>query len=70
MPIEWGKPTARNHTINAERIPIMSSKSGFTAEEKAAMKERAKELKAETRAKKQREVGEQEIGRASCRERV
>lgn len=39
----------------------MSSKSGFTAEEKAAMKERAKELKAETRAKKQREVGEQAL---------
>jgi uncharacterized protein YdhG (YjbR/CyaY superfamily) len=31
---------------------------GFTAEEKAAMKERAKELKAEARAGKDREAGE------------
>lgn len=31
---------------------------GFTADEKAAMKERAKELKAEERAKKNREEGE------------
>ena len=31
---------------------------GFTAEEKAAMKERAKELKAEARASKNKEQGE------------
>jgi uncharacterized protein YdhG (YjbR/CyaY superfamily) len=43
---------------------IMSSKKdtkkskGFTADEKAAMKARAKELKAEERAKKNREEGE------------
>jgi len=34
---------------------------GFTAEEKAAMKERAKELKAETRANKKREEGEKDL---------
>jgi uncharacterized protein YdhG (YjbR/CyaY superfamily) len=34
---------------------------GFTAEEKAAMKERAKELKAEARAKKSREEGERDV---------
>jgi uncharacterized protein YdhG (YjbR/CyaY superfamily) len=34
---------------------------GFTAEEKAAMKERAKELKAEERAKNDREAGEADV---------
>lgn len=34
---------------------------GFSAEEKAAMKERAKELKAEAKAKKNREEGEKAI---------
>ncbi|MCU0490312.1 MAG: DUF1801 domain-containing protein [Chloroflexaceae bacterium] len=34
---------------------------GFTAEEKAAMKERAKELKAEARANKNREEGEHDV---------
>lgn len=34
---------------------------GFTAEEKAAMKERAKELKAEARANKKREEGESDL---------
>jgi uncharacterized protein YdhG (YjbR/CyaY superfamily) len=34
---------------------------GFTAEEKAAMKERAKELKAEARAKKDRAEGESDV---------
>ncbi len=35
--------------------------AGFTAEEKAAMKERAKELKAEERANKKREEGEKDL---------
>jgi uncharacterized protein YdhG (YjbR/CyaY superfamily) len=34
---------------------------GFTAEERAAMKERAKELKAEERSKKDRAAGEQDL---------
>ncbi|MCB9140230.1 MAG: DUF1801 domain-containing protein [Caldilineaceae bacterium] len=41
----------------------MSSKKsdGFTAEEKAAMKARAKELKAEARANQKREEGEKDL---------
>jgi uncharacterized protein YdhG (YjbR/CyaY superfamily) len=35
--------------------------TGFTAEEKAAMKERAKELKAETRANRTRAEGERDL---------
>jgi uncharacterized protein YdhG (YjbR/CyaY superfamily) len=34
---------------------------GFTAEEKAAMRERAKELKAEARASKDRDAGEKDV---------
>ena len=34
---------------------------GFTAEERAAMKERAKELKAEARAQKDKAVGERDV---------
>lgn len=41
---------------------ITTQKSaGFTKEEKAAMKERAKELKAEARAQKNREAGESDV---------
>lgn len=39
----------------------MSTKKGFTKEEQAAMKERAKELKAEERANKKREDGEKDL---------
>ena len=39
----------------------MSAKKGFTKEEQAAMKERAKELKAEARANKKREEGEKDL---------
>lgn len=38
-----------------------SSTAGFSAEERAAMKERAKELKAEERAKKDRAAGERDV---------
>jgi uncharacterized protein YdhG (YjbR/CyaY superfamily) len=37
------------------------TREGFTAEERAAMKERAKELKAEARASKNREEGERDL---------
>jgi uncharacterized protein YdhG (YjbR/CyaY superfamily) len=37
------------------------SSEGFSAEEKAAMQERARELKAEARASKQREQGEKDL---------
>ena len=39
----------------------MSAKKGFTDEEKAAMKERARELRAESRANKNREDGESDV---------
>ena len=39
----------------------MSSKKGFTKEEQAAMKERAKEMKAEARANQKREEGEKDL---------
>ena len=39
----------------------MSTNSGFTKEEKAAMKARAKELKAEARANQKRADGEKEL---------
>jgi uncharacterized protein YdhG (YjbR/CyaY superfamily) len=42
------------------RKPAKKS-SGFTAEERAAMRERAKELKAEARAKKDRAAGEKAL---------
>lgn len=38
-----------------------TSSAGFTAEERAAMKERARELKAEARANKDRAAGEQAL---------
>jgi uncharacterized protein YdhG (YjbR/CyaY superfamily) len=40
---------------------IDQASQGFTAEEKAAMKERAKELKAEARLSKDREAGENAV---------
>ena len=46
------KSTTKNATQKSD---------GFTNEEKAAMKERAKELKAEARANKKREEGEQDL---------
>jgi uncharacterized protein YdhG (YjbR/CyaY superfamily) len=40
---------------------MAEKKKGFTAEERAAMRERAKELKAEERASKNREEGERDV---------
>ena len=40
---------------------IHETSEGFTAEERAAMKERAKELKAEARANKNKEQGESDV---------
>jgi uncharacterized protein YdhG (YjbR/CyaY superfamily) len=46
----------------AKRPSTTKKKStGFTAEEKAAMRERARELKAEARAKKDRAAGEKDV---------
>lgn len=41
--------------------PKKSQQKGFTAEERAAMKERARELKAEERMKKDRAAGEADV---------
>src|SRR5918993_1429057 len=40
---------------------IQETSEGFTAEERAAMKERAKELKAEARASKKKADGESDV---------
>src|SRR2546423_11801328 len=40
---------------------INKKSAGFTAEEKAAMKNRAQELRAEARAKKNKEEGESDV---------
>jgi uncharacterized protein YdhG (YjbR/CyaY superfamily) len=46
----------------AERKPAKKdTQKGFTADERAAMKERARELKAEARANKSRAEGEREV---------
>jgi uncharacterized protein YdhG (YjbR/CyaY superfamily) len=46
--------------MNQDKSTIRKA-SGFTAEERAAMKERAKELKAEERANKDRAAGERDV---------
>jgi uncharacterized protein YdhG (YjbR/CyaY superfamily) len=43
------------------KMKTQESTDGFTKEERAAMKERAKELKAEARRKKNREEGERDL---------
>src|SRR5918993_4346244 len=53
-----GEP-AKEGTMGAKKSTRKSE--GFTAEERAAMKERAKELKAEERANKNRAAGESEV---------
>jgi uncharacterized protein YdhG (YjbR/CyaY superfamily) len=53
-----GEP-AQEGTMSAKKSTQMSK--GFTDEERAAMKERAKELKAEERANKNRAVGESAV---------
>jgi hypothetical protein len=46
----------------AQEATMSAKKSeGFTAEERAAMKERAKELKAEARANKKQAEGESDV---------
>ena len=45
----------------AESKTTQKSPKGFTAEERAAMKERARELKAEARASKDRAAGESDV---------
>jgi uncharacterized protein YdhG (YjbR/CyaY superfamily) len=46
---------------SAKKTTAGKTSGGFTAEERAAMKERARELKAEARASKDREAGERDV---------
>ena len=46
---------------SAKSTAIKNKSKGFTDEERAAMKERARELKAEARAKKDKEAGERDV---------
>jgi uncharacterized protein YdhG (YjbR/CyaY superfamily) len=56
------KAPARKRKRASERAGAEPASSGaFTAEERAAMKERARELKAEARASKNREAGERDL---------
>jgi uncharacterized protein YdhG (YjbR/CyaY superfamily) len=52
-----------NHAQEVEMSPAKEKQKseGFTDEEKAAMKERAKELKAEARANQKKEEGEKDL---------
>jgi len=55
--------TAKKDTQKAAKSATATAKEskGFTDEERAAMKERARELKAEARRKKSREDGERDV---------
>jgi uncharacterized protein YdhG (YjbR/CyaY superfamily) len=56
------KPASKGTQKSAQSTTATGKKSkGFTAEERAAMKERARELKAEARRKKSREDGERDV---------
>jgi uncharacterized protein YdhG (YjbR/CyaY superfamily) len=46
---------------SAKRTTDSETSAGFTAEERAAMKERAKELKAEARAQQDKAAGERDV---------
>ena len=51
----------------AQKPTSKQQSEGFTVDEKAAMKERAKELKAEARANQDRQSGENDVGQSLCR---
>jgi uncharacterized protein YdhG (YjbR/CyaY superfamily) len=56
------KPARKGTQKSAKRTTASRQKSkGFTAEERAAMKERARELKAEASRKQTREAGERDV---------
>ena len=56
------KTATKGTRRSAKRATVTSKKyEGFTAEEQAAMKERAKELKAEARADRDRAAGERDV---------
>ena len=53
--------SARKATQKSAKSTTGKTSKGFTPEERAAMKERAKELKAEARANKDRAAGESDV---------
>lgn len=53
--------SAKQETKKSSATPGGKKTDGFTAEERAAMKERARELKAEARANKNRADGERDL---------
>jgi uncharacterized protein YdhG (YjbR/CyaY superfamily) len=56
------QPEKKDSQESAKSTTAINKKSkGFTDEERAAMKERTKELKAETRANKNKEEGESDV---------
>ena len=56
------KTATKGTRRSAKRTTVTSKKyEGFTAEEQAAMKERARELKAEARADRDRAAGERDV---------
>jgi uncharacterized protein YdhG (YjbR/CyaY superfamily) len=56
------KPARKGTQRSAKRTTATSKKyEGFSAEERAAMKERARELRAEARADRDREAGERDV---------
>jgi uncharacterized protein YdhG (YjbR/CyaY superfamily) len=55
------KTTKKTKTAAKRTTTTKKSSSGFTAEEKAAMKERARELKAEARRGKKKAEGEADV---------
>jgi uncharacterized protein YdhG (YjbR/CyaY superfamily) len=62
-PAEEGTMSPKKDTQKSARTTTATNKEskGFTDEERAAMKERARELKAEARASKDRAVGERAV---------
>jgi uncharacterized protein YdhG (YjbR/CyaY superfamily) len=62
-PAQEGTMSAKKATQKSAKSTTATSKTskGFTAEERAAMKERARELKAEARANKDRAAGESAV---------
>jgi uncharacterized protein YdhG (YjbR/CyaY superfamily) len=54
-------PKKEMHKTTRSTTSANKQSEGFTAEERAAMKERAKELKAEARARKDRQAGENDL---------
>jgi uncharacterized protein YdhG (YjbR/CyaY superfamily) len=51
----------KNQTQKSKSTPATAKSGGFTDEERAAMKERAQELKAEARANKKKADGESDV---------